>query len=105
LLGYLLTKFDAREKEAEEDQAAYQGTTIGLLGRGKSKPMKTSGLMYYDRKYVKPFLTTYKFEDEGLIAQQAQLPGMMAAATAEEEASPGSTNINNSAASGAVDEA
>eukprot|EP00906_Rhabdomonas_costata_P022818 RCo032870 len=62
-IAYFLNKFDLREKESSEVAAAYTGTTRGLVGRGKSKPMSAAGAIYYDRKYIKPFLTFYKFEE------------------------------------------
>jgi len=68
-IGYFLTWFDLREKETEEEHAAY-GSTPGLMGRGLSAPMPAVGSIYVDRKYIKPFLTVGVWDENNGTCRQ-----------------------------------
>ena len=61
-MGIFLEKWDLREKGADEEAAAYEGTP-GLMGRDRSQPVPAVGGVYFDRKFIKPVLTNYEFNE------------------------------------------
>eukprot|EP01006_Ploeotia_vitrea_P019735 TRINITY_DN51970_c0_g2_i1.p1 TRINITY_DN51970_c0_g2~~TRINITY_DN51970_c0_g2_i1.p1 ORF type:complete len:560 (-),score=65.60 TRINITY_DN51970_c0_g2_i1:1061-2740(-) len=63
LIGTLLSALDVKEKNTDEVQSAYPEGGGGLMVRDQSKPMKAKGLIYWDRKYMKPIFTRYEFKE------------------------------------------
>eukprot|EP01006_Ploeotia_vitrea_P040619 TRINITY_DN66440_c12_g6_i1.p1 TRINITY_DN66440_c12_g6~~TRINITY_DN66440_c12_g6_i1.p1 ORF type:complete len:618 (+),score=100.30 TRINITY_DN66440_c12_g6_i1:268-1854(+) len=63
-IGHLLEAFNVKETSEVEVQGAYpEGGTTGLMGRDNTPAMAAKGLIYYDRKYLKPIFTRYEFRE------------------------------------------